>query len=56
MGCWRTTFSRFEVAAGSSENVPYIGPDDGDIVLSGCGTLGEKEEHCTSEVPILQVK
>jgi hypothetical protein len=40
----RTTFSRFEVAAGSSENVPYIGPDDGDSVLSGCGTLGEKEE------------
>lgn len=37
-------FSGFEVAAGSSENVPYTGPDDGDSLLSGCGTLGEKEE------------
>jgi hypothetical protein len=44
MGWRRMTFSRFEVAAGSAENVPYIGPDDGDSVLSVCGTLGEKEE------------
>jgi hypothetical protein len=44
MGWRRTTLSRFEFAAGSSENVPYIGADDGDGVLSGCGTLGEKEE------------
>lgn len=50
MGWRRTAFSRFEVAAGLSENVPYIGPDDNDdndderLLLSGCGTLGEKEE------------
>jgi hypothetical protein len=36
--------SIFEVAAGSSENVPYGGPDDLDIVLSGCGALAEPEE------------
>lgn len=45
MGWSRTRVSRFEVAAGSSENVPYIGPDDGDSVLSGCGTLSEEEEE-----------
>ena len=50
----RTTCSRFEVASGSSENVPYIGPGGGDIVLSGCETVGENDddialhncEHC----------
>jgi hypothetical protein len=37
---WRTmTLSRFE-----AENVPYIGPDDGDSELSGRGTFGKKEE------------
>jgi hypothetical protein len=59
MGWTTTTFCRFEVAAGLSENVPYIGPDGGDIVmyvLSGCETLGEKKRrHCTSEVRTLQV-
>jgi hypothetical protein len=49
IGWRRTTFSRFEGAARLSENVPYIGPDDGDIVLSGCGTLGEKEEDIVLE-------
>jgi len=38
------TVSIFEVAARSSENVPYFGPGDGDVVLSGCGALGEPEE------------
>jgi hypothetical protein len=44
MGWRRMTFSGFEVAAGSPENVPYVGPGDGDIVMSGGGTLGEEED------------
>lgn len=33
MGWTTTTFCRFEVAAGLSENVPYIGLDGDDIVV-----------------------
>ena len=38
------TFSRCEVATRLSENVPYVDLDGGDIVLSGCETLGRKKE------------
>jgi hypothetical protein len=47
MGWGTTTFSKFEVATGSFEKVPYIGLDGDDIViyvLSACETLGEEEE------------
>jgi hypothetical protein len=41
--------SGFEVAAGSSENVPYTGLDDGNTVPSGCGTPSEQEEGIVLE-------
>lgn len=44
MGLRRTRVSTFEVAAGSSEKVPYIGPGEGDISLSCRGVVGEPEE------------
>ena len=50
------TFSRCEVATRLSENVPYVDLDGGDVVLSGCETLGgKKRRHGTSEVQTLYV-